>query len=365
MNIRQKNYKIVLLVLSIVLIAVFAFSCGEAKETDSTRVITDDAGREVSVPAVKNIKKVFFTSGLAQIYITSLAPELMGATSSEYMKEELEFLPEGLSDLPVLGKLNGNENIDKESLLKENIDIIFSISGVPLTEENIDEAIVIEKQTSIPCVLVDGSFDKIPDAFKLLGDILGKEDRANELAEYCDNSFKTVENIVKDIPENEKKSLYYALGPTGLQTESADSQHMVAFLKAGAKSCLEGDKTFTDGMSDVSLEQVIKWNPEVIISIGDEFGGGYSEILKNSEWKNIQAVKNSQVYAMPGLPFSWCDRPPGVNRLIGLHWVLNLLYPDLYDIDIKDYAKDFFKTFYGTEISDATMDKILKNSLRK
>ena len=50
----------------------------------------------------------------------------------------------------------------------------------------------------------------------------------------------------------------------------------------------------------------------------------------------IQALKNHQVYQIPAYPFDWFDRPPGVNRVIGIRWLANLLYPNIFKLDIKN-----------------------------
>ena len=97
---------------------------------------------------------------------------------------------------------------------------------------------------------------------------------------------------------------------------------------------------------------MLKWDPEVIISWDSEIrGGAYDDIRTNPAWSNITAVKDGRVYAMPNLPWAWCDRPPGVNRIIGMEWVCNLLYPDIYDIDIVERTQEFFKVMLDVEIS--------------
>jgi iron complex transport system substrate-binding protein len=348
--------------------AVFLAGCGPVKATaDSVilgkRTVTDDAGREVEIPTADNIKSVFFTSALAQVYITSLAPDLLGGTASKFDESQLRFLPPGVEDLPYLGTIHNNGEIDRESLLTEDIDIMFSISGVGLTRQNISEAESLQAQTGIPCLLVDGSFTKIPDAFRFLGDILGRAERAEELARYCEKSYKAVHDVVATIPASERISVYYAEGPEGLQTEPETSQHMLGFLEAGALCAAKCEETYGGGMTDVSLEQVLAWDPEVIIAWDTNIrGGAYEDILANPDWSQIKAVKDRRVYAMPNEPWAWCDRPPGVNRIIGIHWVANLLYPDVYDVDMKEIVREFFRVMYEVDIDDETILELLGSS---
>ena len=328
-----------------------------------TQTITDDAGREVQIPTADAIQSIFFTSGLAQVYIIALIPEKLGGSAAKFDEKELEFLPEGIEDLPYMGTLHNNDEIDREALLVEDIDIMFSISGVGLTSANISEAEEIQEQTNIPVVLVDGSFDKVGHAFRFLGELLDRTERAEELASYVDKIYEEVSSVVATIPMEDRIPIYYAEGAEGLQTEPESSQHMLAFLEAGALDVATCEETYGGGMTDVSLEQVLKWDPEVIISWDSEIrGGAYDDILTNPAWSNITAVKDGRVYAMPNLPWAWCDRPPGVNRIIGLEWVCNLLYPDIYDIDIVERTQEFFQVMLNVEISRDQALEVLGDS---
>lgn len=322
------------------------------------QTITDDAGRELEIPTADAIQSIFFTSGLAQVYIIALDPDKLGGSAAKFTDEELQFLPDGIEKLPYMGTLHNNDEIDREALLVEDIDIMFSISGVGLTSANISEAEEIQAQTNIPVVLVDGSFDKVGHAFRFLGEILNKQERAEELASYVDKIYEEVSSVVATIPEKDRIPIYYAEGAEGLQTEPASSQHMLAFLEAGALDVATCEETYGGGMTDVSLEQVLKWDPEVIISWDSDIrGGAYEDIKTNKDWADITAVKDGRVYAMPNLPWAWCDRPPGVNRIIGLEWVCNLLYPDIYQIDIVERTQEFFKVMLNVEISrDQALD---------
>lgn len=316
------------------------------------QTITDDAGRELEIPTAAAIQSIFFTSGLAQVYIIALDPDKLGGSAAKFTDEELQFLPKGIDELPYMGTLHNNDEIDREALLVEDIDIMFSISGVGLTSANISEAEEIQAQTNIPVVLVDGSFDKVGHAFRFLGELLDKQERAEELASYVDKIYEEVSSVVATIPEEDRIPIYYAEGAEGLQTEPASSQHMLAFLEAGALDVATCEETYGGGMTDVSLEQVLKWDPEVIISWDSEIrGGAYEDIKTNKDWADITAVKDGRVYAMPNLPWAWCDRPPGVNRIIGLEWVCNLLYPDIYQIDIVERTQEFFKVMLNVDIT--------------
>ena len=76
----------------------------------------------------------------------------------------------------------------------------------------------------------------------------------------------------------------------------------------------------------------------------------------------MRAVRDGRVYTMPNAPFAWCDRPPGVNRFLGIQWVANMLYPDLYDVDMVEVTKDFYSRMYWVDITDEQARDLLGNS---
>jgi len=210
---------------------------------------------------------------------------------------------------------------------------------------------------------VDGSFENIADCYRFLGDVLGQQQRAEELASYGERVYAQVKDTVGDIPDSQKISLYYAEGPEGLQTEPDASQHGLCFSIAGANNVAAIPETEGLGMSNVSLEQVIAWDPSVIIAWDAVVRGGADEAIRSGgNWATIKAVKNGRVYTMPNAPFAWCDRPPGVNRLMGIQWVANMLYPDRYNVDIVEVLKEFYSTFYWVDVSDEQAQDLLGNS---
>jgi iron complex transport system substrate-binding protein len=323
---------------------------------------TDDAGREIQIPTANAINSVYFTSGLAQVFILTLAPEVMGASCSKFSEEDMKYLSPELQGLKYLGAVESGE-MDVEAVMAQDIQIIFSISSIELTQANIDEAVDIQDRSGIPVVLIDGSFSKIAEAYEKLGDILGCESRAKELSDYCVDAHARVTEAVKDIAEEDKVRFYYAEGPKGLQTEPAESQHAESFIVAGGYDVASVEWFDATGMADVSLESVIGWNPEVIVTWDSEIRGGAEDIIRASaDWAVIDAVKNERVYAMPNVPLAWVDRPMACNRYLGIQWLANMFYPDKFDVDMVEVGKEFYKLFFGVDVTDEEMKGFLGNS---
>jgi len=119
------------------------------------------------------------------------------------------------------------------------------------------------------------------------------------------------------------------------------------------------------GMSLVSIEQVLQWDPDLILTWNDRQEGAYKIITTDPKWQNIKAVKNKEVYQIPHGPFNWFDRPPSVNRILGVKWLAHLLYPEVFSYDIYRETREFYKKFYHYELSEEDLNELLAHSLRK
>lgn len=328
------------------------------------RTIVDDAGRQVTIPGTGALERIYYTGAPGQIFCFTLAPELAAGTAMKFSDAELAFLPEGTGDLPYLGTLSAGKELNPEAIMAEGVQVIFSVTIATPGDHEASIADDLQNLTGIPVVVLDGSLDATPATYRTLGALLGKEDKAEKLARYCESALSDVKEAVATIPEDQRISLYYAEGSEGLQTEPKGSTHSIAFDTAGATNVVQDVEALKGkGMSPVSLEQVLAWNPQVIIAWDDEVRGGADELIRtDSNWSAIDAVKEGRIYTMPNVPFSWCDRPPAVNRVLGIQWIANTLYPEAYDVDMVETTKEFYGMFYHTELTDNQAREILGNS---
>lgn len=348
--------KLLLLIIALLLIA----GCSKKEQIQETgnRTVVDMAGRSVEIP--DNVEKVYATGALGTIMLNTLAPEKIAGLNNEMSEVELKYLGDTNKDTPVLGSWKGTQyNGNIEEFLMVKPDVIINMGDV--SEAYISDSEEIEKQTGIPVLMVDGSIDKTSEAYTFLGEILNKNERAKELSDYFSETMSSVKEFVDKIPEEERVRVYYAEGPKGLETELRGSINSEIIEIAGGIN-VAGDNWRSESRRvQVSLEQVILENPEAIIisTDGDNNHQVYEEIKNSSSWGDIKAVKEGKVYEVPGIPYDWINRPPSVNRIIGIKWLANILYPDKYEINIKQEIKDFFKIYYSYEITDEEIEEIL------
>ncbi|MGC5328070.1 ABC transporter substrate-binding protein [Brevibacillus sp. SYSU BS000544] len=334
----------------------------ETKQSqEQKRVITDMANRQVEVPA--KVNKVYSSAPTGTILIYSLAPEKMVGWNYQLRNGERKFVLEQYHNLPNLGGWYSSNTGNKEEILKAAPDVIISFGTT--RKKDAEQADEIQKQLGIPVVVIDSELTKLDQAFAFAGELLGVQEKAAELGAYCKQSVEDVVAKSKQLDDSKRVRVYYAEGAKGLETDPKGSPHTQVLELVGGINVADVEMKQGKGLSQVSIEQVIKWNPDVIISWDDERGGYYSGIAKDPTWQGIQAVKDKKIYEIPTSPFNWFDRPPSVNRVLGIKWLGNLLYPELYPYDMKAEVKEFYKKFYHYDLTDKEVNELLMKASSK
>jgi iron complex transport system substrate-binding protein len=311
---------------------------------------TDAAGRKVELPA--KVERVYAAGPPASVAVFAIAPDKLIGWTRAFRPNEAAFVAKKYADLPDLGRLTGRGNTaNTEVMLKAKPDLIIDMGATNATFASLADR--VQAQTGIPYILLDGRFDKMSENMRALGKILGDEKRANELAEYMDKTLGDIRKKIDTIPKDRRPTVYYGRGPQGLQTGLGGSINveMIEFVGAvNVAGQVQG------GLTNVGLEQVLLWNPEHIVTNDPNF---YREVWKEPVWGSVNAVRNKRVYLSPHLPFGWFDYPPGANRVIGVVWLANLLYPQLFQHDMRKMVAEFHRLFYHQEPTAAQLDEIL------
>jgi iron complex transport system substrate-binding protein len=179
-------------------------------------------------------------------------------------------------------------------------------------------------------------------------------ERAETLARWCEQAMATIGGRIATIPASERPSVYYARGPRGLETGLGGSINVETLSFLGARNVAAAQPG--SGLAQVSLEQVLAWDPEVIVTIDLNFS---ESVRRDPAWAGLRAVQAGRVHLSPKLPFGWVDFPPSVNRMAGLWWLAKLLYPAQFPEDIRGVAREFHTLFYQVTPSEAQLDAVL------
>jgi iron complex transport system substrate-binding protein len=186
------------------------------------------------------------------------------------------------------------------------------------------------------------------ESFTFLGDILGRKQQAALLSGFVTKYLDPIRKRAGAIPGKDRVRVYYAENPDGLGTNPSGSIHTQILDFAGAVNVANVTNVSGEGMSQVSMEQLLIWQPRIILvwTPGADRLTTYNAIVNNPLWNRLDAVMNKRVYQIPWLPFSWFDRPPGSNRIIGTIWLANLLYPHIFKYDMVKVTQEYFLKFY-------------------
>jgi iron complex transport system substrate-binding protein len=204
-------------------------------------------------------------------------------------------------------------------------------------------------------VLISGRLAGTAATLRTIGGLIGVSERAETLARYAEAVLGGVQDAVAKIPPPERPSIYIARGPRGLETAVAGSIGSEVVDFTGARNVVDKD-TGPRTIVDVSPEQLLAWQPDVILTVDRRF---YAAVRSDPVWREVRAVQAGRIHFVPDLPFSWLDDPPAPNRLIGLLWLGKLLYPAAFSQDIRAEARRFYALFYQQEPSDAQLDGLL------
>ena len=360
----EKKIKVIILLLIVLVIAGIAthlFLTPSTVETAGSKNVTDMINRSVEIPA--SVKNVVATSPPMTTVLYMIAPDKLKAVNFQWTDDELKYVPSQYHNYPVIGGWYGSQDGSYEEFIASEPDIVI---------ESIDEggdgdlSTVKERQEKfgkIPVLAVNDTtnVEKIGDSITFMGEVVGAQDNAKQLNDFNNKYLNIVHEKASKLSDSNKKTVYYAQGDDGLQTNPSNSTHgQLIDLVGGVNVADSVSQANTTSGVQVSMEQVISWNPDKIITNDPEF---YAKVYNDSNWGKINAVKNKEVYLSPQSPFKWFDRPVGANMIIGVPWTAKVIYPDDYkDINMKDATKEFYSKFYHIDLSDNDAKQILLGS---
>jgi iron complex transport system substrate-binding protein len=282
--------------------------------------------------------------------VFALAPDKLTGWTRAMRPNEAAFLPERYAQLPELGRLTGRGNTaNVEVVLRAKTDLIVDVGSTGATLASL--ATQVQEQTRIPYALFDGRIESTPAALRALGRLMGNEPSAEKLAAWYERELADARQRVARAGAH--PLVYYGRSPSGLQTGGKGSINVEVLDFLGARNAAAEARA---GLATVSFEQVILWDPEVILTTDSNF---WKSVWTDPRWRAVKAVSAKRVYLSPHLPFGWFDFPPGANRLLGIWWAGKLLYPREFDLDLRAKVIEFHRLFYHREPTAAQLEAML------
>lgn len=334
------------------LLLLFFISCSLPQPSDheGTQTVTDMAGRTMVVP--ETMTRVYVNRP-GSILMYAIDPGLIVNRSFNFTPEASQFLSKSYLALPYT---EGSA----EEILKLQPDMILTFFDI--NAGSVDEADKLAAKTGIPVYLASLHLDDYPEVFERLGRLFDRTTQTSAMNRFIERHVNPVREKASEIERKEKLSVYYAEGEYGLHTDPAGSIHSRLIEMVGGINAADIDIISRKGMSEVSMEQLLMWDPDVVIvwaGLG-KITPTMQHIQKDPLWARLKAAKNNRIYQTPYLPYGWFDRPASINRLLGIPWLANQLYPEVYGIDIEEIVREYFKTFYHYDLSSTQASDLLK-----
>lgn len=361
----KKNRLIAVVLIALLIIGILS-GCGEKQtaqaplEGAETIKIEDDAGRTVQVPS--EITQIAPSGATAQMILMTIAPDMLVGLSADPSTIQRPYFPEEMWYLPAFGQFYGAKNtLNIEALVDAGPQVIIDLGDRKGSIKS--DMDLIARQTGIPTVFFEMTLKEMANGYRQLGELLGRQDKAEQLAQFVEKTVAMAQEKSALIAEEDKVSIMYGTGASGLAVNADESSQAQVIDLIGAKNAVIPD-TVTDkgGGTTMNLESVYKVEPDMIILTT---GGPFAE-LKSNGWSELKAVKEDRYYEIPGVPYNWVSAPPSVNMVLGVWWLGQLAYPDVYnDYDIKEVAKEYYKLFWDYDLSDEEADELLANSYYK
>ena len=351
-----------LLAVFAVLISAGCVTTDSPGDSEGMITVTDAFGREVSIP--ENPEKIAVVGSGSMRYFVYLGIDLDDVCAVDYQdsklnKQTFNLRPYSLAnpeilEIPEVGAAKGV--VDNEKLLMSGAEILF-MGGA--SSSNAEVANEIQEKTGIPVVMFyTGNYvtdaEKIQDTLLMLGEILGKEQRAKDLIAYFDAVEADLKKRVAGLSAEE--TVYVGgvsyNGVHGLDgTDPTYYPFAVLNIKNAAAEVTSVSQT---GYAQISKEKLLAWDPDFILvdlsTLTAAEGGALVELKNDPSYRELTAVKNSMVYTVN--PHTSMN----VNHettLANAYFIGKLLYPEQFeDIDPVKKADEIYTFVVGEPVFD-------------
>lgn len=305
---------------------------------------TDDLGRTVELPA--RPQRVVPSAPLAQIILFAIAPDSMVGLASEWYDTAKGIIDDRYFSLPCFGSLYASADLNVEELAKVQPDLIIDIGTAKSSSvEDLDQ---LQLQTGIPTVYISADLETMPETFRKLGSLLGEEEKAEELAAFCERIYQRTLSIMEQVGDNKVNALY-VIGENGLNVLAKDSYH-AELLDLLTNNLAVVDNPLSKGTgNEVSMEQIALWDPDFVIFSPDSI---YDTVKQDPSWSQISAIASDNYVQVPDVPHNWMSMPPSVQRYLGLIWLPAVLYPEYCDYDPAEDIREYYELFYHCSLSE-------------
>jgi len=353
MNERRRRIALIAAIMvAIVMVAAALYFFSRSRLDGITgRTVIDLAGRDVVVPDRVGRLIALGPGSLRLVAYLGATDRIVGIEDIEkrmvrdlYVRPYASTLGEEFLGLPVVGTGGPGALPDPEKVLMCRPDLIVAVSIDPAQLDN------IQAKTGVPTIYLSyGELgvwrEEARRSLSLLGEILGRSERAAQLNEYVAALEEDLKKRTADIDGTNRPSAYFGgisyKGSHGLT--STEGGYPPARM-AGARNLADG--LAKSGHFFVDKEQILVWNPDYIF-----VDAGSRLILDQDFEKNrdfyrlLKAARSARTFSL--LPYNYYNTNMEL-ALLNAYFIGKSLYPDRFkDIRMQDKASEIMATFLG------------------
>lgn len=192
---------------------------------------------------------------------------------------------------------------------------------------------------------------------RIMGDVVGNPDKAQRLIDWRDDTIERIEAATAGLDDADRpRTVYFLRFNSELRVAGPSAYNSFYIDLAGGKNPVGDGPTW----QTVGPEQVLAWDPEVILLNGFESDLSPQDVYDDPIYADVSAVKNGRVYRVPLGGYRW-DPPNQESPLMWL-WLTEVLHTELLDIDLRDEIVDAYDWIYGQTPNQDQLDAILRAS---
>jgi len=321
---------------------------------NTKRTVVDMTGKTIELP--KQVSKVFcdWQSGTTLVMTLGATKKLV-AVHSAFDSESFAWARSICPDINGVPR-DDDPFTNIESILNYSPDLVIT---------NLEENIEAYNNLGLTTIYVDYSDgESFKKSMMIVGAALGEAEleAATKYNDYFDGNLKMVEERLANVSSDNRPNVYY------MDSRFGDAYHTVGrgeiqedwIVAAGANLATAQD--FEGRNLEINAEKLLTLDPDYILIGAQKQAEVYDLLLTDELLSGLTAIKDSKVCRIPQGIFPWCRTGP--EAAIQVVWAAKLFYPELFeDVDIAEFAKEFYFTFYGNNVSDTTIQDIISGKL--
>jgi iron complex transport system substrate-binding protein len=312
------------------------------------RVVTDMAGRKVTLaPRIGHtvtlgslpvINSFVYAMGEGGTIVNGLAD-----FARAHWKYQIVFAPK-IAGQPTMQQPNREPNVEAIMLAKPDVVLTMHREHVDALASRGVSVVFLSWQQP----------EDVKQCMAVLGEVYGKPERAERYQRYFDETLARVAGALAPVATDKRPTVLYFQPSTLTQPRLIAEWWIPA---AGGISVTDDGRTIES--RTFSLEQLVKWDPDILIVTEPR---DVERVKIDRVFSQLKAVKSGRIYVVPVGAHTWSNRT--AEQPLTVLWAAETFHPGrLKDLNLAAETKRFYREFFDHDLADAAITEILSGTL--